>query len=206
MKNGGGMTRFTYYVLFDEEKNGMRFGNNNWSQLHENECRTLMNDYDGEHSYMFPIDIKEAENAFTALIRHEIIDFEHPKLCYVLCNYGTPIIKATAKAIKTKGKREAHIEEEYLNGFNNPALVGMGELGKIWDAKQGMTDTQYLDVALDFIVEREGGDDYICERMYDIPEEYEICARDCQNLDRICVLRFLKELWQRKNDKNTSTT
>ena len=69
-----------------------------------------------------------------------------------------------------------------------------------------MTDSQYLAVALGFIVEREGRDDYICERLHDIPEEYEICARDCQNLDRICVLRFLKELWQRKNDKNTSTT
>ena len=55
-----------------------------------------------------------------------------------------------------------------------------------------MTDSQYLDKALDFIVEQEEDDDYICTRMLEIPEEYEICVKDCQNLDRICVLRFLK--------------
>lgn len=70
-----------------------------------------------------------------------------------------------------------------------------------------MTDSKYLDVALDFIVEREESDDYICERMHDIPEEFDICASDCQNLDRICVLRYLKTLWKEKNNKaNTSTT
>ena len=55
-----------------------------------------------------------------------------------------------------------------------------------------MTDSQYLDKALDFIVEQEKENDYICTRMHEIPEEYEVCANDCQNLDRICVLRFLK--------------
>ena len=55
-----------------------------------------------------------------------------------------------------------------------------------------MIDSQYLDKALDFIVEQEKENDYICTRMHEIPEEYEVCANDCQNLDRICVLRFLK--------------
>lgn len=55
-----------------------------------------------------------------------------------------------------------------------------------------MTDSQYLDKALDFIVEQEKENDYICERMLEIPEEYEVCVNDCQNLNRICVLRFLK--------------
>jgi len=56
-----------------------------------------------------------------------------------------------------------------------------------------MTDTQYLDKALDFIVEREKDDDYICFELYDIKNEREICAKDCQGQpDRICVLRFLK--------------
>lgn len=55
-----------------------------------------------------------------------------------------------------------------------------------------MTDSQYLDKALDFIVEQEESNDYICTRLHEIPEEYEVCAKDCQNLDRICVLRFLK--------------
>ena len=80
------------------------------------------------------------------------------------------------------------------NKDDNPALVGMSGLGEIWDVKKGMTDSQYLDVALDFIVEREESDDYICERLHDIPAEFDICARDCQNLDRICVLRYLKIL------------
>ena len=55
-----------------------------------------------------------------------------------------------------------------------------------------MTDSQYLDSALDFIVEREERDDYICSELLEIPEEYEMCRRDCQNLCRNCVLRFLE--------------
>lgn len=55
-----------------------------------------------------------------------------------------------------------------------------------------MTDSQYLDKALDFIVEREKDDDYICCALLDIPKEHEICSEDCQNLCRNCVLRFLE--------------
>lgn len=55
-----------------------------------------------------------------------------------------------------------------------------------------MTDSQYLCNALDFIVEREEENDYICEKLHDIPQEFEICARDCQNINRNCVLRFLE--------------
>ena len=55
-----------------------------------------------------------------------------------------------------------------------------------------MTDSQYLDKALDFIVEQEQNDDYICEKMLNTQEEAKLCAKDCQGLDRICVLRFLK--------------
>ena len=55
-----------------------------------------------------------------------------------------------------------------------------------------MTDSQYLNKALDFIVEQERENDYICTRMLEIPEEYEVCVNNCQNLNRICVLRFLK--------------
>ncbi len=53
-----------------------------------------------------------------------------------------------------------------------------------------MTDSQLLDKALDFIVEREEDNDYICVELHDIPEELEICSKDCQNLNRNCVLRF----------------
>lgn len=68
-----------------------------------------------------------------------------------------------------------------------------------------MTDSQYLDVALDLIVAREEDDDYICTALHDIPKERKICMRDCNNLDRICVLRYLKVLWKEKKKTNTST-
>lgn len=55
-----------------------------------------------------------------------------------------------------------------------------------------MTDSQYLNVALDFIVSREKDNDYICEKLHDIPEELDICTTDCVSLCRNCVLRFLE--------------
>lgn len=63
-----------------------------------------------------------------------------------------------------------------------------------------MTDSQYLDKALDFIVEREKDDDYICCALLDIPKEHEICSEDCQNLCRNCVFRFL-ENYKKGGDK-----
>ena len=55
-----------------------------------------------------------------------------------------------------------------------------------------MTDSQYLSKALDFIVEREKDNDYICEKLHEIPDEFVLCSKDCQNLCRNCVLRFLE--------------
>lgn len=55
-----------------------------------------------------------------------------------------------------------------------------------------MTDSEYLDKALDFIVEREESNDYICCELHKIPDEEKLCAKDCQGVDRQCVLRFLK--------------
>ena len=55
-----------------------------------------------------------------------------------------------------------------------------------------MTDSQFLDKALNFIVEREEDNDYICEKLHEIPEEHNICAEDCENINRSCILRFLK--------------
>lgn len=55
-----------------------------------------------------------------------------------------------------------------------------------------MTDTQYLDKALDFIVEILQDDDYICSELLDTQDEEDLCAKNCQGLDRECVLRFLK--------------
>lgn len=50
-----------------------------------------------------------------------------------------------------------------------------------------MTDSQYLDKALDFIVEQEKENDYICTRMLEIPEEYKVCARSAQVIARTWI-------------------
>ena len=55
-----------------------------------------------------------------------------------------------------------------------------------------LSDSQYLDRALNYIVERERHDDYICEQLSYYPEDNGICKNDCQGLCKICVLRFLK--------------
>ena len=55
-----------------------------------------------------------------------------------------------------------------------------------------------LDKALDFIVEREEANDYICEKLLDITEEADICSTTCINLNKGCVRRFLKHY---KEDK-----
>lgn len=66
-----------------------------------------------------------------------------------------------------------------------------------------MTDSQYLDKALDFIVEREERDDYICGFLQEIPKECEMCRKDCQNLCRNCVLRFLKYYTRKEVNNET---
>ena len=55
-----------------------------------------------------------------------------------------------------------------------------------------MTNKEFFDEALDFIVEREQDNDYICDVLNDISEETDICAEKCQNLNKSCVLRFLR--------------
>ena len=48
-----------------------------------------------------------------------------------------------------------------------------------------------LDKALDFSVEREEADDYICVLMLE-SDECEYCENNCQNLNKECIKRFLK--------------
>jgi hypothetical protein len=56
-----------------------------------------------------------------------------------------------------------------------------------------MTDKEYIDKAFDFIVEQlEADPGPVCEVLHQIPEEADVCARDCQNLDHFCLLRFFK--------------
>lgn len=55
-----------------------------------------------------------------------------------------------------------------------------------------MQDEKLLNEALDFIVEREQDNDYICDVLNDIYEETDICAEKCQYLNKSCVLRLLR--------------
>lgn len=55
-----------------------------------------------------------------------------------------------------------------------------------------MKEKTMLDKALDFIVEREKEDDYICDRMSEFADEWDYCENNCQNLKKECVLRYLK--------------
>lgn len=49
-----------------------------------------------------------------------------------------------------------------------------------------------LDKALDFIVETQEDNDYICEKMSEFSDEWDYCCNNCQNLQKECVIRFLK--------------
>lgn len=56
------------------------------------------------------------------------------------------------------------------------------------------TNNELLDKALDFIVETQ--DDYICEKMLESNGEY--CDNNCQNLNKECVIKFLKHYGSEK--------
>lgn len=49
-----------------------------------------------------------------------------------------------------------------------------------------------LNKALDFIVETQEENDYICEKMSEYKDEWDYCWNNCQNLQKECVIRFLK--------------
>lgn len=59
------------------------------------------------------------------------------------------------------------------------------------DTHHSKPENSLLDKALDFIVEREKEDDYICVQMLE-SDEYEYCENNYQNLNKECVIRFLK--------------
>jgi len=62
-----------------------------------------------------------------------------------------------------------------------------------------MTQEQLLDNAIDYIYSLVQYDDWICEKMLDISEEEAICSESCENMNKECILRFLKHY---KNGKN----
>ena len=59
-----------------------------------------------------------------------------------------------------------------------------------------MKANELLDKALDFIVETQEQNDYICEQMC---EEYagDYCEKNCQNLNKECVKLFLQKVYNR---------
>jgi len=57
---------------------------------------------------------------------------------------------------------------------------------------------ELLDKALDFIVETQESNDYICEQMINnLNENY--CENNCQNLNKECVKLYLEKVY--KKDK-----
>ena len=59
-----------------------------------------------------------------------------------------------------------------------------------------MTDSQLLDKALDFIVETQEQNDYICEQMVEELED-NYCEKNCQNLNKECVKLFLQKVYNK---------
>jgi len=58
-----------------------------------------------------------------------------------------------------------------------------------------MKDKTDFDKAIDFILEREEDDDYICERMNE--HDIDWCEKNCiDTLKRKCVLKYLKEVYK----------
>ena len=59
-----------------------------------------------------------------------------------------------------------------------------------------MTQQELLEKALDFIVETQESNDYICELMLD-GGLGDYCANNCQNLNRECVKLFLQNVYNK---------
>lgn len=59
-----------------------------------------------------------------------------------------------------------------------------------------MKANKLLDKALDFIVETQESNDYICEQMIEeLPNNY--CVNNCQNLNKGCVKLFLEKVYNK---------
>ena len=60
-----------------------------------------------------------------------------------------------------------------------------------------MEMTELLDRALDFIVETQKQNDYICEQMIE-GSVGDYCEKDCQNLNKECVKLFLQKVYNKE--------
>ena len=97
----------------------------------------------------------------------------------------------------TSEKEIKELADEYMSGeFSGPR--GSFVIG----AKQGAAlEDRYLDAAIDTIIEVWGDDSVICEHLIENEDETKICASECQNLTRDCVIRYLKLKVKEKNEE-----
>ena len=59
-----------------------------------------------------------------------------------------------------------------------------------------MKANELLDKALDFIVDTQEGNDYICAQMTTWFSDY--CENNCQNLNKKCVKLFLQKVYNKE--------
>lgn len=109
-------------------------------------------------------------------------------------------VKDFLNTLEAKEANEA-LRTEYERGradtikeFQDALVNHQGHTTKDYKKKDInlLSDKEYLDRAIDFIVDREEENNYICEKLHEIPDEFKVCSEDCQNLDHWCILRFLK--------------
>lgn len=100
-------------------------------------------------------------------------------------------MKEANEALRTEYEKG---RADTIKEFQDALINHQGHTTKDYKKKDinFISDKEYLDRAIDFIVDREEENDYICEKLHEIPEEFKICSEDCQNLDHWCILRFLK--------------
>ena len=76
---------------------------------------------------------------------------------------------------------------------------------KAKEALYSKPEDSLLGKALDFIVETQEDNDYICEKMSEL-DEWEYCENNCQNLNKECIKRFLKHYENNRSKNPTSAT
>ena len=142
------------------------------------------------------------KSALVAEIKRRIKerDFQMKSGCWISSTYMYEDLLDFINTLEVKDANEA-LRTEYEKGradtikeFQDALINHQGHTTKGYKKKDidFISDKEYLDRAIDFIVDREEENDYICEKLHEIPEEFKICSEDCQNLDHWCILRFLK--------------
>lgn len=113
------------------------------------------------------------------------------------------VIMDTGEISNYKGKTYQSHKDGYIDDedIEDPYRHIWSSVEDTWDYFRPATEEEIakaeaergtLNKALDFIVEREKDDDYICERMSEFADEWDYCENNCQNLQKECVLRYLK--------------